>query len=288
MFCRCETPSEPSPLARKKARRAKRLRRDKACHYERRSSPAVVVAHQIVHFSAEPVFETLSTRPDQYSQPEPAEQPEDGSATEMSSYEGDLTEMSEGDTPFLTNTTPDLEAILIAQRLVPDQDECWSIESETRLLKGKERNWRATRPLTTPSESWPHAITQHPIGRHEMPAASVSTLEADHGHGVGNNMIPEREDIARMQELPFMNRPAERARRTTTPTQTLLNGRKPAKGCFTDLFTRPGKKYLAFSPREHGEHTLHPLHTTRRYVSGDIVSRVAGPRHRGARGVFRV
>ena len=88
-----------------------------------------------------------------------------------------------------------------------------------------------------------------------MPAAYVSDLEADHGHGVGNNLIPEREEVARMQRLPFMNKPAERKRRATTPKQSLLNGRKPAKGSFADLFTRPGQKYFPFSPREHGTPT---------------------------------
>jgi len=160
--------------------------------------------------------------------------------------------MSEGDTPFLQDTEPDHESMPMTQQGASYQDEYWRPESETRLLQGKERKRRATRPLTTTSESWPHANTQHPIGRTEMPAASVSALEADHGHGVGNNMIPERGNIARMQALPFMNKPADRARRQTTPIQTLLNERKPKKGSFADLFTRPDQKFFHFDPREHG------------------------------------
>ena len=173
-------------------------------------------------------------------------------AAAESEYDGALTEYSDGDAPLLSGVELDLDALLGQQDHIPDQDEFWKVENEVRLLVTKERRRRTTRPLTTSKREWPHAKTSHSVGRTELPAATVDNLEADHSHGVASNMKPEDEAVARLQKMPYLNKPATRARRDKFPGQELSDGKKPRLGRFSDLFERPGKKYFAFSPRTHG------------------------------------
>ena len=114
------------------------------------------------------------------------------------------------------------------------------------LLKSRPRFNKSRRPPMFLPTPWSNIHTAHPVGATEAPFVTIEHIDWELSHTNACNMMPEREDVARLQRIPLPNRPVRRDPRPY-PEQPATTWR-PARGSCAELFTT-----FTFSHQAHGD-----------------------------------
>ena len=100
---------------------------------------------------------------------------------------------------------------------------------------------------------WPRPAPQCSKGEHEPPWRSVSRVDMDSAHGVGNDLIPERAAVLRLTPLPFRNKPPIRKKAPASKVQQPFIRKDGSEWQYRTGHLEDGLCAFRFFPHLHGE-----------------------------------